>query len=389
MFISLRRRKRTAPPTTSEEWILAAAPEDSSTSTYAMSAVEDKAHASPARSPKFLDELTSSPKSESLELSGNQDPRENDNSELWVSVESYGTSYCLRDAADRMKREEAGPSTLGIMIDVTGDSLVQAMGRRALDGVPTLLRTLEALARLHPFVELAFIPFKLLYHLEVKRRDNDQRRAALFGVIKDAMLALVELEYFADDYTAYRTTPAGQKIKSRIVGVCEQMQKDIRGCYEELVVHDRSAPAIHFVRASGRNKVLADYGARFKATREDLVFALQIENAVAVNKMRHMLEEQLAPKSLPSASTLAPTPPSSPDGKQADLPHKGGDQTEQRAPPHQFPVPQHDASQICLEAEWRLQAIMDPTSTECIGQIPTGKQSSPSANISFSGKAVG
>nr|GAT55550.1 predicted protein [Mycena chlorophos] len=318
----------------------------------AMAAVEEKVHSPSTRSsPEFFEELTASPKSVMPDLprtSSSESAREN--ADLWTSIEnsSPGPSSTrgFGDAAER--RPGTGDSELDIVIDYSGDTLaqqVQALGRRALDGVPTLLRTLETLAKVHPFVELAFIPFRLLYYLEVKRRDNDHRRAALFGLIKDAMLALVELEYFTENYTAYRTTPAGQKIKSRIVGVCEQMQKDIRGCYEELLAHDRSAPAMHFVRAGGRNKVLTDYGARFKATREDLVFALQIENAVAVNRMRHMLEEQLVPKLTAAAPQTAPS--------------QGGPQPEEgcpRAPTNcdpQFPVP----PTLC-------ERLMDPTSKE-------------------------
>ncbi|KAF7291267.1 hypothetical protein MIND_01270500 [Mycena indigotica] len=371
MFVSLRRRKRKTPPTTvaestfthslesCEEDLLLVKPSKSSTTNCAMAAVEEKVHA-PRRSPKFLDELTSSPKSEALDLPRNVPPadmRQRDNSELWVTMHSARPSYAnkdgLRDTADQ--RTQSDDSTMGLVIEASSDTLsgqVQALGRHALEGVPTLLRTLEALARVHPFVELAFIPFKLLYHLETKRRDNDHRRAALFTVIKDAMLALVELEYFTEDYTAYRTTPAGQKIKSRIVAVCEQMQKDIHGCYNELSAHDRSAPAIHFVRAVGRNKILADYGARFKATREDLVFALQIENALAVNKMRHMLEEQLIPKTTPSSSPVIPAT-----------------RTDSRDPPGRpslLRLPTYPPDILSAQDEWKLNNMMDPTSAQSI-----------------------
>ncbi|KAF7313098.1 hypothetical protein MKEN_00995700 [Mycena kentingensis (nom. inval.)] len=251
-----------------------------------------------------------------------------------------------------MLRSNDGSQSLGIIIEATDESLsgtVKALGRQALDGVPTLLRTLETLARVHPFVELAFIPFKLLYHLEIKRRDNDHRRTTLFAVIKDAMLALVELEYFTEDYTAHRTTPTGQKIKSRIMAICETMQQDIRGCYEELQIHDRSAPAMHFVRAAGRNKVLAEYGARFKSAREDLVFALQIENAVAVNKMRHMLEEQLTPR----------TPPAVPDA----IAFNAGP-----AQDSYFPVPRPAAELLPAEDDYNLFRVASDPTTEHASQ---------------------
>ncbi|KAJ7187541.1 hypothetical protein GGX14DRAFT_611297 [Mycena pura] len=247
-------------------------------------------------------------------------PRQRQNTDIWDAVEASATNFsktrCLKDAETDV-RTAAQYAAQSIALDVSADVRLQTFGRRTMDGVPLLLHTLEALARVHPFVELAFIPFQLIYHLEVKRRDNDHRRAALFGLIKDAMLALVELEYFTDDYKAHRTTPTGEKVKSRIVAVCEQMQRDINMCYAgtdaprrssvdgmtvcfaELKTHDKSAPPMQFVRAASWNRVLSEYGTRFKATREDLAFALQIENAVAVNKMHHMLVEQIEAKTPP------------------------------------------------------------------------------------------
>ncbi|KAJ7134064.1 hypothetical protein C8R43DRAFT_1205639 [Mycena crocata] len=261
---------------------------------------------SPPHAPPDSDPVSSAPNSPiSLGASDTSPPvQERPNLDIWRAAETASLQSSasrptllnrLTSSATTISNTLQSPALGGVIELAQDSSEVQSIGKSiAEDGVPVLLDALEVLAKCHPFVEIAFLPFKLIYYQEVKRRENDLRRLLLFELIKDVMLALVELESFTEAYANQRTTPAGEQIQSRIATVCEQMQQDIEGCYNVLNAHDKSPLALRFLKAASWNKVLADYGARFKATRDSLVFALQLENAGALNSMRNMLEERFS-----------------------------------------------------------------------------------------------
>ncbi|CAK5274465.1 unnamed protein product [Mycena citricolor] len=165
------------------------------------------------------------------------------------------------------------------------DPNVQAIELSALNGVPALLDALQTISRIHPFVELAFLPFKLIYMQEMARRNKDQRRLILFGLIKDVMSTLVHLEFFTSEYAPRRTTRNGRQVENEIKRVCQEMKNDIEECYNVLNEHDNSRRVLQFLKASSWNQIFLDYGARFKASQERLGFAMHVENTVGVGKM--------------------------------------------------------------------------------------------------------
>ncbi|KAJ7875482.1 hypothetical protein B0H14DRAFT_55683 [Mycena olivaceomarginata] len=136
---------------------------------------------------------------------------------------------------------------VGLVKTVLANDEVKAIGNMILEDVSTLMSALETLMKIHPFLEAAYLPFKLIYQQEVQRRDNDVKRTNFFRKIKEVMSILLELRRFRKDDT--RTTPDGKPVLSRIASICADMKRDIEECYKVLNAQEKRSIGIKLLRA--------------------------------------------------------------------------------------------------------------------------------------------
>ncbi|KAJ7240155.1 hypothetical protein B0H12DRAFT_57866 [Mycena haematopus] len=179
--------------------------------------------------------------------------------------------------------ESSTDGVVGFVKGVMANETVKAVGNTILEGVPGIMSALETLTEVHPFLKAAYLPFKLIYHQETQRRDNDHKRTTLFGKIKDVMLVLLELKDFKKDDT--RTTPDNKPVLSRLASLCKDMKKDIEDCYNVLNAQEKRSIGIKFLKATAWNKELGSYASRFTNRREELTFALSMRTAVTIEEM--------------------------------------------------------------------------------------------------------
>ncbi|KAF7375650.1 hypothetical protein MSAN_00454100 [Mycena sanguinolenta] len=187
---------------------------------------------------------------------------------------------------------------VGFAKDVIANDTIKAVGNTFLEGIPTLMSALETLSEIHPFLKVAYLPFKLIYYQyairmpfaqfpnlfrETQRRDNDQRRTTLFGKIKDVMDVLLELKDFKKDDT--RQTPDKKPVLGRLASLCKDMKKDIEECYNVLNAQEKRSLAIKFLKAASWNKELGVYASRFTNRRDELTFALSLRTAITIEEM--------------------------------------------------------------------------------------------------------
>ncbi|KAF8183486.1 hypothetical protein K438DRAFT_1974964 [Mycena galopus ATCC 62051] len=177
----------------------------------------------------------------------------------------------------------------GFVEDVT----VKTLGNAILEGVPGIMSALEALTDIHPFLKAAFLPFKLIYEQETKRRDNDQRRTTLFGKIKEVMQVLLDLKDIKKNDTT-RTTPDNQPVLGRLESICKTMEREIKECYNVLNAQERRRLAIKFLRAANWNKELGLYASRFVKRREELLFALSMRTVNTTEEIKADMMEMFA-----------------------------------------------------------------------------------------------
>ncbi|KAJ7145706.1 hypothetical protein C8R44DRAFT_863571 [Mycena epipterygia] len=176
----------------------------------------------------------------------------------------------ITDAATgAIATESSSDGVAGFVKSVVANEEVQAFGKTILEGVPAIMT--------------AYLPFKLIYHQETQRRENDHKRTTLFEKIKDVMLVLLELKGFGKD--DMRTTPDKKPVLSRLASICKDMKKDIEECYNALNAQEKRSIGIKFLKAGSWNKELGTYAARFKTRREELTFALSMRSAVTMEEM--------------------------------------------------------------------------------------------------------
>ncbi|KAF7375677.1 hypothetical protein MSAN_00457000 [Mycena sanguinolenta] len=182
-----------------------------------------------------------------------------------------------------LNAESSTDGVVGFVKDVIANETVKAVGNAILEGIPGIMSALETLSEVHPFLKVAYLPFKLIYQRETQRRDNDHKRTTLFGKIKDVMLVLLELKNFKKDDT--RKTPDNKPILSRLASLCKDMKKDIEECYNVLNAQQKRSIGIKFLKAAAWNKELGAYASRFTNRREELMFALSLRSAVTIEEM--------------------------------------------------------------------------------------------------------
>ncbi|PIL33865.1 hypothetical protein GSI_03571 [Ganoderma sinense ZZ0214-1] len=60
-----------------------------------------------------------------------------------------------------------------------------------VESLPGLVKALDEVAKLHPFIGVAVGAFRVVVELDVKRRDNDKKIGVLFVEMRDMMEALL------------------------------------------------------------------------------------------------------------------------------------------------------------------------------------------------------
>ncbi|KAJ7147206.1 hypothetical protein C8R46DRAFT_1129675 [Mycena filopes] len=165
----------------------------------------------------------------------------------------------------------------------------KAIGKAIVEGVPGFMRLLETLTDVHPFLKVVYLPFKQIYYQETQRRDNDQKRTKLYDTMKDAILVLLELEHVRKDDT--RTAPTGERMLSRLAMICNDLEQNIRECYNVVDAQKRRSLAIKYLKAASWNEKLVTYVALFQRRRDELQITLSLKTVMTVEEMNHNVTE--------------------------------------------------------------------------------------------------
>nr|GAT59291.1 predicted protein [Mycena chlorophos] len=218
-----------------------------------------------------------------------------DELEMWHGVEGARSKGKVEKGMDQMDKDAQtvknrlsdAHNAVSFVKDLASNELVQDIGKKVLAGIPQLMNGLEELSKVHPFIRVAYLPFKYIYLQETERRENDDRRMKLFEYIKDVMLVLLELKNLSKA-DQDRQTPEGTTI-GRVKQVCKSMRKDILQCYNVLNAQEKRSFSIKFLKASIWGKELATYADRFTKRRSELQFALTMRIAVKVDEVNEKL----------------------------------------------------------------------------------------------------
>ncbi|TBU41129.1 hypothetical protein BD309DRAFT_868889 [Dichomitus squalens] len=167
-------------------------------------------------------------------------------------------------------------------------SFLQSGTNTIVDGLPELLKVLQDVAAVHPFIALAVGAFKVAIELDLKRRENDRKIVLLFLEMRDMMYALAELQNVQDGPS--HLGKDGKTIQERLQGHVNLMQQDIKECANACDAYAKKKLLHKVLRALRWDDVLQIFIRRFSKRRADIEFALAVHLGVNIDIAQRKLD---------------------------------------------------------------------------------------------------
>ncbi|KAJ7762637.1 hypothetical protein B0H16DRAFT_1311844, partial [Mycena metata] len=153
-----------------------------------------------------------------------------------------------------------------------------------------LMKGLDALGQLHPFVEVvAVMAFKLVITLDITRRQNNKKVLAVKIQMQDLMTILFQLRHIRDPE---EKGPDGTTLKDRMSGLMESIAKDITTCGSACDVYMKKSFLAKTVKSKIYESRLAGYVMNFANDKKEIGFALKVHTALGVDAANKKLDGQ-------------------------------------------------------------------------------------------------
>ncbi|KAL7286008.1 hypothetical protein ACG7TL_001125 [Trametes sanguinea] len=167
-------------------------------------------------------------------------------------------------------------------------------GTKALaESLPELLRTLQAIASVHPFIGLAVGAFRVAIELDLKRRENDKKINLLFVEMRDMMTALLKLDDIDDPGCIGAT---GKTIQEKLQPIIDQVEADILTCANVCDTYAKQSVVARVFSGPRWDAELQQYIKRFEKRRADMQFTIAVHLGMSIdaaNRQISMLHEKM------------------------------------------------------------------------------------------------
>ncbi|KAI0356357.1 hypothetical protein OH77DRAFT_1503798 [Trametes cingulata] len=155
-----------------------------------------------------------------------------------------------------------------------------------LHTLPSLVRALDAVAQIHPFLSVAVGAFKVVIELEVIRHDNDKKVNLLFLEMRNMMTALLQLD-------SVRTNHVGRDgltISMRLEDLVAKTAKDIKDCANACDAYARKRLLVKVLKSHGWDEKLKEYIQLFNDRKAEFTFAISIHTGIGVDRANDKLD---------------------------------------------------------------------------------------------------
>ncbi|RPD54176.1 hypothetical protein L227DRAFT_580748 [Lentinus tigrinus ALCF2SS1-6] len=156
-----------------------------------------------------------------------------------------------------------------------------------IDNLPGLIKALDEVAKLHPFIGIAVGAFRVVVELDIKRRDNDKKIGVLFAEMKDMMEALLQLRSIKDEEAI---GPDGLTIKARMQELVKQAADEIKSCANACDTYSKKKLIVKVIKGSVWDGTLKGFIDAFANRRKAFTFALSIHIGVGVDDANRKLK---------------------------------------------------------------------------------------------------
>ncbi|KAM5542915.1 hypothetical protein V8D89_003299 [Ganoderma adspersum] len=167
------------------------------------------------------------------------------------------TDVSLEEAA---KVTETASKGRGVNLLLDGvNSLVHSL--------PPLVKALDAVAQVHPFIAIAVGAFKVVIELEIKRRDNDKKVNLLFLEMRNMMSVLLQLQ-----------------------GVLKRTANDIKECANVCDTYSKKRLLVKVLKGPMWDDTLTGFIKLFADRKAEFTFAVSIHTGMAIDSANDKLD---------------------------------------------------------------------------------------------------
>ncbi|PIL33322.1 hypothetical protein GSI_04773 [Ganoderma sinense ZZ0214-1] len=155
-----------------------------------------------------------------------------------------------------------------------------------VDSLPGLLRTLEDIASVHPFIKVAVGAFRVVVELHLKRQSNDKQINVLFVQMRDTMEVLVLLRDIKDGEPIGHS---GQTIKARLGALVNKTADDIKECANVCDAYAKKGTIAKVLKSSMWEDKLKGWLTCFAERRKEFTMELSVHASVAIGEVHKKL----------------------------------------------------------------------------------------------------
>lgn len=153
-------------------------------------------------------------------------------------------------------------------------------------GSKVLMKALDGIAQVHPFIGVAVIAFKAVITLELQRRENDQKIIAIKLKINDMMSILLELRNLKDPTHA---APDGTTVQGRMQSLMQQIAADITECGNACDIYAKKNILVKVLKSPIWEGRLTNFVTIFEQHRASILFALSVHTSLGVDTANRTL----------------------------------------------------------------------------------------------------
>ncbi|RPD59328.1 hypothetical protein L226DRAFT_314748 [Lentinus tigrinus ALCF2SS1-7] len=149
-----------------------------------------------------------------------------------------------------------------------------------VDNIPPLLKVLDDVAQVHPFIKVAVGAFRVAVELDLKRKDNDKKISILFAEMRDMMAVLVQLRQISRDQ---RGGDGNHTVQDRMENLVIKTRDDITDCASVCSAYSKKHTFSKVIQSSSWEDKFKGFVQVFTTRRGEFEFELSMYVGRVVN----------------------------------------------------------------------------------------------------------
>ncbi|KAM5533025.1 hypothetical protein V8D89_013293 [Ganoderma adspersum] len=166
--------------------------------------------------------------------------------------------------------------------------IVESGLNKLVNGIPELLRVLDLVTQLHPFIGIVLTTFHVIFELQMKRQDSDKKVGILLGEMGKMVSALLLLRNIEDRESV---GPDGQTIEARMLALIQQTAEDMKACANTCDTYIKKKLLFKVIYGPVWEGTLKGFIDLFANRRKEFTLVISIHVGIGVDDAVRKLQE--------------------------------------------------------------------------------------------------